>query len=184
MANCIPRCINRLDIKPYRSLNNILIIMTRTLYSLSLSIVLSLLIACGGGESSQNSSASKKSTPAKKEEAPQVASGEELLAGEKVYQTYCVACHMEDGNGVPNMNPPLGKTEWVNGDKTRLINTVLNGLNGPIEVNGEPYNNVMVPHNFLSDEDIAAVLTYVRASFGNTSGPITADEVADVRSGG
>lgn len=158
--------------------------MTRFFYSFSLSIILTLLIACGGGESSENSSASTQNEPAKAQEAPKVASSEVMLAGEKVYNTYCIACHMEDGNGVPNMNPPLGETEWVNGDKTRLINIVLNGLNGPIEIKGETYNNVMAPHNFLNDEDIAAVLTFVRGSFGNSSGPITADEVADVRSGG
>lgn len=158
--------------------------MTRFLFSFSLSIILTLLIACGGGESSQKSSASNKKTPEKKQEAPKAVSGEELLAGEKVYNTYCFACHMADGNGVPNMNPPLGETKWVNGDKTELIKIVLNGLTGPIEVKGETYNNVMAPHNFLSDEDIAAVLTFVRNSFGNTSGPITEDEVADVRSGG
>lgn len=160
--------------------------MTRFFYSFSLSIVLTLLIACGGGESSQKSSASNNKTPAKKQEAPkaEAVTGEALLAGEKVYNTYCIACHMEDGNGVPNMNPPLGETDWVNGDKTRLINIVLKGLNGPIEINGEAYNNVMAPHNFLSDEDIAAVLTFVRNSFGNSSGPISADEVADVRAEG
>ena len=93
---------------------------------------------------------------------------------------------MADGNGVPNLNPPVASTDswendWVNGDKKRIIDQVLNGGSEPVTLNGETYTGVMTPHNFLSDEDIAAVLTYVRGSFGNTSGPVTAAEVAAER---
>lgn len=79
------------------------------------------------------------------------------------------------------MFPPLAKSDWVNGDKERIIKVVLNGQQGEIVVNGEKYNNAMVPHNFLTDQQIADVLTYVRSSFGNTSGPVTPEEVAALR---
>ena len=48
--------------------------------------------------------------------------------GQKIYTQYCLACHQEDGSGVPNMNPPLRKSDWVVGDKTKLINVILKGL--------------------------------------------------------
>ena len=56
--------------------------------------------------------------------------------GKIVFTTYCMPCHQADGNGVPNLNPPLVKTSYVLGDKTKLIGIVLNGLNQEIEING------------------------------------------------
>ena len=101
--------------------------------------------------------------------------------GKTVYGQYCVACHQADGKGVAGAFPPLIKTEWVEGEKEKLITLVLNGMQGPITVNGEEYNNVMPPHGFLSDEDIAATLTYVRQAFGNDASEITTAEVTEVR---
>ncbi|WP_128545879.1 c-type cytochrome [Larkinella soli] len=102
-------------------------------------------------------------------------------AGQKVYEQYCLTCHQADGSGVPNLNPPLRQTDWVQGEKARLINVVLKGLQEPIEINGETYDNVMPAHDFLSDKEIADVLTYVRSNFGNKAEAVTADEVKKVR---
>ena len=88
---------------------------------------------------------------------------------------------MENGGGVPGLNPPLNETDWVTGDTKRLIGVVLNGLNEPIEIKGETYQNVMASHSFLSDQQIADVLTYIRQSFGNEAGPIGVEEVAAER---
>ncbi|PHN03659.1 PQQ-dependent sugar dehydrogenase [Flavilitoribacter nigricans] len=112
---------------------------------------------------------------------PDEAMSEAMAAGQVVYDQYCKVCHMVDGSGVPNLNPPLKGTDWVTGDKERLIGVVLNGLSEPIEINGESFQNAMAPHNFLSDEQIAGVLTYIRGSFGNEAGEVTAAEVAAVR---
>lgn len=101
--------------------------------------------------------------------------------GRKVYDLYCQACHQADGNGVPRLNPPLSGTVYVNGSKTRLIDIVLKGLSDPIEINGEEYNNPMAAHDFLTDQQIADVLTYVRNSFGNKAGPVTVAEVKKQR---
>lgn len=101
--------------------------------------------------------------------------------GKKVYDTYCLACHMEDGNGVPRMNPPLVKTKWVLGDKKKLAAVVLNGMDEEIEINGQSYTNPMAPHDFLKDQDIADVLTYIRNSFGNKASAVTAAEVKAAR---
>lgn len=66
-------------------------------------------------------------------------------------------------------------------DAPRAIETVLNGLNGPIQVNGENYNGTMPPMGHLKDEDIAEVLSYVRSSWGNTGEPVSAGDVTSVR---
>lgn len=101
--------------------------------------------------------------------------------GKIVYKTYCLTCHQADGGGVPRMNPPLIRTEFVGGDKERLIGIVLKGLNQPIEIDGEEFSNVMASHAFLTDLQVADVLTYVRNSFGNKYATITPAEVKSVR---
>lgn len=62
--------------------------------------------------------------------------------GAEIFMYYCMSCHQADGSGVPGMYPPLQKSNWVNGDKNRLIKILLNGLEGEIEVNGETYSIV------------------------------------------
>ena len=104
-----------------------------------------------------------------------------VAGGEKIYIDYCSACHQRDGRGASGRFPPLSGTPWVTGDKTKLISTVLNGLEGPIEVNGESFNNLMPQHHFLKDEEVANVLTYVRQNFGNSASAITAEEVKQIR---
>lgn len=98
-------------------------------------------------------------------------------AGRKVYSKNCQSCHMPDGGGVPGLNPPLAKTVWVTGDKKKLINVVLAGLEDPITVNGEEYTNPMPPQPLLTDKEIADVLTYIRNSFGNKASAIKETEV-------
>lgn len=101
--------------------------------------------------------------------------------GKKVYDLYCLACHQQDGNGVPRMNPPLVKTPYVLGDKKKLVTIVLKGMDQQVEILGQTYSNVMAPHNFLSDQEIADVLSYVRNSFGNKASVVTAAEVKKTR---
>jgi mono/diheme cytochrome c family protein len=104
--------------------------------------------------------------------------------GEKVYQRTCQACHQANGMGIAGSFPPLVQSEWVLGSEERMIAIVLNGLQGPIEVKGETYNNVMTPLAILKDAEIAAVLTYVRSNegWGNDAAAVTADQVKSVRS--
>lgn len=104
-----------------------------------------------------------------------------VTRGKLVYTQYCLTCHMADGGGVPNMNPPLIKTKYVLGDKKRLIGIVLNGLQGEVEVNGDFYQNVMPPQNLLTDQQIADVLTFVRNSFTNKAVAVKVSEVKAMR---
>ena len=108
---------------------------------------------------------------------------ERMTAGEAVYKRTCIACHMANGMGAPNQNPPLANTDWVTGDQNRLITIVLEGMTEPVEVNGERYTNIMAPHDFLSDQEIADVLTYIRNSFGNQASEIMPEQVAALRTG-
>ena len=100
--------------------------------------------------------------------------------GLELYEQNCLSCHQADGSGVPMLTPPLVNAEYVKGDKIKLINIVLKGLKG-VEIGGTTYNTAMPAFKHLSDEDIAAVLTYVRNNFNNNGGPIMKEDVAAVR---
>ena len=96
-----------------------------------------------------------------------------IKRGQKVYENTCVVCHQKNGRGVPRLNPPLVKTKYVLGNKSQLVQIVLKGLNQPIEVEGETYNNIMPSLAQLTDQQIADVLTYIRNSFGNKASAVT-----------
>ncbi len=104
----------------------------------------------------------------------------QVQPGAAIYKQYCLTCHQVNGSGVPGLNPPLRGTDWVNGDKTRLVNVLLNGLQNA-EVDGEAYDNVMPAHDFLTDAQIADVLTYIRSNFTNKADAILVDEVTTQR---
>ncbi len=108
-----------------------------------------------------------------------------MVVGKRVFTQNCVVCHQTTGLGVAGQFPPLVASEWVvggdwNGDN-HLVKILLAGLQGPIQVKGSTYNNAMPPWKQLKDEQIAAVLTYIRAEWGNSAPPITADFVKKVR---
>jgi mono/diheme cytochrome c family protein len=106
---------------------------------------------------------------------------EEGSAGKKLYSTYCQACHQSDGNGDDNHFPPLSGSEWVQRDKQRLIKIILEGLDDAIQVKGKSYDGIMPKNNLLTDEQVAAILTYVRQNFGNSASEIKAGDVKRVR---
>lgn len=102
--------------------------------------------------------------------------------GEEIYNTRCMSCHQMNGQGVPRTFPPLNESEWVTGDKGRLIRILLDGIQGPMRVKGTEYSGVMPPwRDALNDEEVAQIATYVRSNFGNDAPPVTAEEVAKVR---
>ncbi|HWA08423.1 MAG TPA: cytochrome c [Opitutaceae bacterium] len=108
-----------------------------------------------------------------------------VVYGQKLYESLCITCHQPTGLGVPGTFPPLAGSEWVNGTEERTIRIVMNGLKGPVTVKGNTFGTVPMPpvgpggQNW-TDDKIAAVLTYVRQAFGNTSGPITEERVAEI----
>jgi mono/diheme cytochrome c family protein len=102
-------------------------------------------------------------------------------AGENLYIKHCLQCHQKDGSGVPNMFPPILKSDWVTGDKIKLINVLLKGLRGDIEVSGDLYSQVMPKQDYLTNAEIAQILTYIRQNFGNDASAIYPDDVTAVR---
>jgi mono/diheme cytochrome c family protein len=114
--------------------------------------------------------------------AEPVATPEQLAEGKKNYMAVCMACHQPTGMGLPPVFPPITKSEYINGSAERLAAMILKGNAGPMTVDGKLYNNIMPPQEaMLTDEKIASVMTYVRASFGNSAPPVSADLVAATR---
>ncbi len=116
---------------------------------------------------------------------PRSAAGELAMKGKKVYEIYCAVCHQPTGQGLPGQFPPLAESEWVlTTGPNRMIRLVLDGIQGPIAVKGQPFNNAMPPwKELLKDDDIAAGLTYVRShkGWGNNASAVTADQVKTIR---
>ena len=108
--------------------------------------------------------------------------GESIKRGKEVYTLYCQSCHMEDGKGTPDINPPVAKADYVKKPAKTLIGVVLDGQSGEVVVNGKKYNAIMAPQPYLTDEQIADVLNYIRNSWGNKiSGTITPAAVKALR---
>jgi len=106
---------------------------------------------------------------------------ERIEAGGRVYTANCAACHQTEGQGIPGVFPNLAGSDFLMADPTRSIGVVLNGLSGPIEVNGVSYDGIM-PGVRLSDEDVANVLSFVLNSWGNEGPELTPSDIAKVRS--
>lgn len=102
--------------------------------------------------------------------------------GATVYNGNCAACHQGNGQGLATTFPPLAGSEWVNGNPSVAIAIASHGLQGEIKVNGSTYQGVMPAFgNQLSNEELAAVLTYVRTQWGNNAAPVSVEEVSKYR---
>ncbi|MDQ3622195.1 MAG: cytochrome c [Verrucomicrobiota bacterium] len=107
---------------------------------------------------------------------------EQIAQGRAHYMITCVACHMPNGAGLPNMAPSLVKSDYVNGSPKRLVSMVLKGINPPFIYKGATYLIPMTAQELmLDDAKIAAILTFVRSSFENSAPPVSAEFVASVR---
>lgn len=101
--------------------------------------------------------------------------------GKGVFMQTCFVCHQPNGEGIPGQIPPLAMSDFLMADKERSIRGVLMGQSGDMTVNGKKYNGNMIPLNYLSDQDIANVLTFVRNSFGNKGDSVKVDDVRRIR---
>ncbi len=102
--------------------------------------------------------------------------------GQAVFMKRCVSCHQPGGEGIPGIYPPLHPGEHVTGNPERVVRVMLHGLIGQVEVNGVQYTGAMPPWGgLLSDEEIAAVATYIRSAWGNDAPAIAAEDVARIR---
>lgn len=108
--------------------------------------------------------------------------------GYAIFNGTCQTCHGADGNGMEFVAPPLNGSEWVNGDKNKLIPIVLYGLSGPVKVNGKLYKKPEVlgempgfGNNKFSDAAIAGVLSFIRKAWNNNAGEIYEKDIKKVR---
>jgi nitrite reductase (NO-forming) len=106
----------------------------------------------------------------------------QIEKGKQVYMQTCFVCHQPEGQGVAGQIPPLAGSDYLIEDVERAVRSVLHGLSGEITVLGKKYNGIMIPLNYLSDEEIANVVTYVGNSWGNSSEVVSPDQVRRIRS--
>ena len=100
---------------------------------------------------------------------------ESLLDGQEIYNDFCVQCHLEDGKGIKGIYPPLAKSDFLK-DINQTISSIKYGLKGPITVNGENYNSIMVSQG-LDDEEISDVVNYILNSWGNSTNELITEEI-------
>jgi mono/diheme cytochrome c family protein len=163
--------------------------MTASLRRLAALLLLPLFAACGGDSTpATDGAASPPPEPAPVADATETPEASATVAsnarGEAVYSVNCVSCHQPNGQGMPAVFPPLAGSEWVTGPVERPIAIVMHGLQGPITVAGNSYSGMMTPWGVgapLNDEDLAAVVSYIRSSWGNSASPATVEDVARVR---
>jgi nitrite reductase (NO-forming) len=142
---------------------------------LSISVIIA---SCGGGQQ-----------PAQQAETAVAATGPyaDLPAdiqammprGEELYKTKCIACHMDKGQGVENVFPPLANSDYLMADKVRAVAQTLNGSKEEMIVNGKKYTQEMTPQ-VETKEDAVAVINYVLNNFGNKGGFVTMADVQNV----
>ena len=113
----------------------------------------------------------------------------EYPRGAGIFKSVCQTCHGADGNGVTALAPPLNGSNWVQGDKNKLISIVLYGLTGPVRIAGKLYKSPEINGDMpgigankdFTDEDIAEVLSFIRASWNNKAGKINAADIGPIR---
>ena len=104
-----------------------------------------------------------------------------IAGGARVYGAVCAACHQPDGRGMAGLAPPLRGSEWVTGEPARLIKIALHGVRGPISAAGVLFDGEMVGQAHMRDEDLAAVLSWLRRAWHHREQPIAPEELAAVR---
>jgi mono/diheme cytochrome c family protein len=104
-----------------------------------------------------------------------------VARGKEVYAAQCISCHMEQGEGIENVYPPLAKADYLKKDKNVLAGQILHGISGEIKVNGVVYNGEMTPYEHLSDQEVSDVLNYIRNSWGNKGDAVRPEDVKGQR---
>jgi len=138
-----------------------------------LGVTIFLIINCSGEKKSNTESA----TSAIQSEAL----SKDLLAGQEIYKKYCLSCHQANGKGVSGMYPPLLANPDLKLSSDSLIHTVLRGKAGRLVVNGNDYVGIMAPQNYLSDEQVANVLNFVRNGMNKFNVQVKPEEVGAIR---
>ena len=139
------------------------------------------LLACTP-EAPDNTAKGAKQEPATTAAVSDARTPEQALAnGERVYRVHCAACHQASGQGLGGAFPPLAGSDYLEQGHDAVIRVVLQGLRGPITVNGVDYDGVMPNLSYLSDQEVADVVTYVFNAWGHAGGVVEPGQVAALR---
>jgi len=114
------------------------------------------------------------------QEKPKFNLKESIERGKDIYIANCLTCHLDQGEGIEDVYPPLAKSDYLMADKKRSIQQVLYGATGEMKVNGKNYNSEMSAFD-LTDQQTSDVINYIRNSFGNKGGAVTPEEVKGSR---
>jgi mono/diheme cytochrome c family protein len=149
-----------------------------------LAIVLALAsTACMKEEPVAAEPSAGRSTPSNEVETGDRTFDQRLASGKKLYTVHCAACHQANGAGLGGAFPPVAGSDFLADGPAVVVEVILNGLNGPITVNGVEYNAFMPNLSYLNDRDVADVVTFVMNSWGNPGGEVSPGEVAAMRAG-
>ena len=103
-----------------------------------------------------------------------------ITDGQEIYQDFCIQCHLDTGEGVSGVFPPLAKSDYLVNNTEMSIRGLKFGMSGPIVVNGEEYNGVMQDQG-LDDVEIADVMNYILNKWSNEfKGMITEEQVTSI----
>ena len=147
----------------------------------TLIVLLLGMVIAGCSQGSDDSAAPTADTAVHDAEVSAAGMDDVIAKGEQIYLANCAACHQANGQGLAGAFPPLAQSDFLEGDRKQVMAAALFGLSGPITVNGVEYNGVMPSLGHLPDEDLAAALSYVFASWGNSGAAVSVAEVAALR---
>ena len=143
--------------------------------------IIGLSIGACSQQADEGASSAADDTAVHTAEVAAAGAGELMAAGEGVFLANCAACHQPTGVGLAGAFPPLAGSDFLQGNRQEVLAAALFGLQGPITVNGVEYNGVMPSLGHLTDEDLAAAVTYVFGSWGNDLAAVSVEEVTALR---
>jgi nitrite reductase (NO-forming)/hydroxylamine reductase len=148
---------------------------------LCLGLILPMIGFAAGACSDEATVDANVDTAVHSAEVAAASAGDLMAMGERVFNANCSACHQKNGAGLAGAFPPLAGSDYLKGDRKKVLAAAMFGLSGPITVNGVDYNGVMPSLGHLADEDLAAALTYVFGSWGNDGAAVSVAEVTALR---
>lgn len=142
---------------------------------------LAAMVACKSDKKENETEDESYVIPSSEKSSEQTPLTESIKRGKGIYSDLCVTCHLPNGKGIAGTYPPLDGSNWLTEKREESIRGVKYGMKGPIEVNGEKYDNVMTPMG-LSDQEVADAMNYVMNSWSNNIDEmVTVEEVAAVK---
>ncbi len=139
------------------------------------------MVACKSDKKEKDSEEESYVIPSSEKSSENTPLTASVKRGKKIYNELCVTCHLPNGKGITGTYPPLDGSNWLTEKREESIRGVKYGMQGPIEVNGEKYDNIMTPMG-LSDQEVADAMNYVMNSWSNNiKDMVTVEEVAAIQ---